>query len=266
MKYSTVKPFGILRTKFGIGNNMLHINFETNRIDESPLIGDNNTIVITGAPGLLTKKIKETAKAAGVKYTRTHNCACQSRKIPLGGSTCSTPKVKLKTHADYMESMRNAIIKHYTIEEKSSNVKAKIDKNLDALRNDLATSFVTNTAFVSDLRDALEASTNFNPARHTITTRNVQIALALYSYYDLSTSFSSTEGATKIRKQVAATKEGVSRLGTELSILTARGQSTATRYFFPKSFETTLIKTLHNGKHDSLVAVVDTIQDDIDSV
>lgn len=134
------------------------------------------------------------------------------------------------------------------------------------LQGQLASLIVPHTSYVETLRGAVQMSTSLNPSGYVVTTRNIQAALALYAYYSDDKGFTSTEACKTIAKHIQVSPDLITRLATELGILTRKGQSTGTRYFVSKYFGNAVILQLRGMKFDSLRGQVDARQNKIDAL
>jgi hypothetical protein len=135
------------------------------------------------------------------------------------------------------------------------------------LQNNLAKLLSSDAAYVETLRGFVQSSTILNPNAHTVTTRNIQGALALYAHYSHDHGFGSGDGATALKSVVYLSPDTISRLASELHILSRTGRSTSTRYFVNKEFERLTIRVLQNyAKFNALLYKVDAMQNQIDSL
>jgi hypothetical protein len=138
--------------------------------------------------------------------------------------------------------------------------------NRRALQASLADVLTSDVGFVERLRTVVQDSSTLNPDAHTVTSRNIQAAIALFCYYGDSRSFTSKEGVELIARQAAISRDTLTRLAIELKVLRIAGASTGTHYFVSRVFGQNLITVLNTAVFGVLLSRADSIQDQIDAL
>ena len=116
------------------------------------------------------------------------------------------------------------------------------------------------------MRTRCQASLIYNPDSNTLTTRNIQAAIALYCYFSDDRSFTSKEGVELIAPQVDISRDTLVRLAIELKLLRITGASTGTHYFVSRVFGQDLIRVLNGAAFTALRMRADDIQNKIDAL
>jgi hypothetical protein len=250
---------------------MVIIDINKQRVHNEPSF-DLDVLVIKGAsPDLINNLTRVTAAASASCKTA---CGCSSKKVPLGGRIAErmSTSVPQSIFAGSGDSFEKVFAKISNVLSPKSNaatvtntfVNAQAKRN--TIQHKIAAAMTRNAVFVEALRKASQASATINADSNTVTSRNVQAAIALYSFYSDDKGFSSTEGSAKIASIVQASPDTISRLATELKVLRKTGNSAATRYFVSRSFGQLLIRTLQNGNFTTLLNEVDNLQDQLDAL
>jgi len=235
---------------------------------------DQDVVIVKGASTELINSLSGLASIPRSDFTQDGGCDGHCKhtgKVAMQPKFSRTVPTSIKAQSlgsfDETFAKLGKILNELTTKPQASVTFKAVSARRLNLQAEIAEALIKDSAFIEALRAEAQANHTFlNPNAHTVTTRNIQAAVALYAYYSNDRGFSSTLGSSVISKQVQVTSDTIARLATELGLLRKTGASTATRYFIKPVFAQTLINVLRRPRYTATLAKVDAIQNEIDAL